>query len=168
MTNELPDASVKAPMLAGQRLVARIRRVLLTALLAALLYPAFMTASKGSCAGGVDGEGGFIDGTGRPIDQAPLCVQLELRPSPLVYVGLALLVWLALGRAMKESDEAGALKTLDRSALWAGCWVLVAVVVSQVWFWLIPVDTLTTGSFSVMSPFPFGLIDVSTSPLTVP
>ena len=168
MTSELAGASVGAPALTGRHVVARIRRLLLISLLAAALYPAFMNASKGYCAGGVNAEGGFIDSAGRSIDEAPLCVQLQLGPSPLVYVGIAVLVWLALGRVMKASDDAAALKILDRSAILVGCLVLVAVVVSQVWFALTPVDTLTSGSFSVMSPFPFGLIDVSTSRLTVP
>ncbi|GGM37278.1 hypothetical protein [Microbacterium saperdae] len=152
--------------LAGAPVIARIRRVLILAVVAALVYPMFMVASSGYCPGGVDGNGGFIDASGQPVDEALPCVQLTLGPSPLVYVGIALIVLLALGRVLRASDEPTALRTLDRAAIGVGALVVVAVIVSVVWFSLIPLDQFSSGSISVFSPFPFGVIDVDVTPMT--
>jgi len=85
-----PDTASAA--LPGAVVIAAIRRVLLWSLIAAFLYPVFMTASKGICPGGVDANGGFIDSAGRPVDEAPQCIQLTLAPSPLVYIAIAVIV----------------------------------------------------------------------------
>ena len=49
-------------------MVARIRRVLIGSLIAALVYPAFMGVRVGYCAGGVDG--GAFDAAGGPVGAA--------------------------------------------------------------------------------------------------
>lgn len=49
-------------------MVARIRRVLIGSLIAALVYPALMGARAGYCAGGVDG--GAFDAAGGPVGAA--------------------------------------------------------------------------------------------------
>ncbi|WP_288874293.1 hypothetical protein [uncultured Microbacterium sp.] len=152
--------------LPGVQVIAEIRRLLIVAVVAALVYPTLMVASRGYCPGGIDGSGGFIDASGQPVDEAPLCVQLTLGPGPLVYVGLAAIVLLALGRVMKASDQHGALKDLNRAAIEVGALVVVAIVVSHVWFFLIPMEGFASGSWTVFSPFPFGNIDVTTTPLT--
>ncbi|UTT53200.1 hypothetical protein [Microbacterium maritypicum] len=152
--------------LPGIATIAKIRRVVILAVIAALVYPTLMVASRATCPGGIDGSGGFIDGSGRPVDEAPLCIQLTLGPSPLVYVGIAAIVLIALGRVMKASDEHGALKVLNRAAIGVGVLVAVAIVISHVWFFLIPMEGFTSGSWTVFSPFPFGNIDVTTTPMT--
>ncbi|MGD2204339.1 hypothetical protein [Microbacterium maritypicum] len=161
-----PSETTAVAGLPGVLVIARIRRLLILAVIAALVYPTLMVASRATCPGGIDGSGGFIDASGRPVDEAPLCVQLTLGPSPLVYVGIAAIVLVALGRVMKASDEHGALKVLNRAAIGVGALVIVAIVVSRVWFFLIPMEGFTSGSWTVFSPFPFGNIDVTTTPMT--
>ncbi len=153
--------------LPGAAVIAQIRRILIIAVIAALVYPTLMVASRGYCPGGVDGSGGFIDASGRPVDEAPVCIQLTLGPSPLVYVGIAVIALLALGRVMKASDEAGAFKTLNRASIAVGALVGIAIIVSHVWFFMIPMEGFSSGSWTVFSPFPFGSIDVTTTPLIV-
>ncbi|WP_426171505.1 hypothetical protein [Microbacterium sp. DWRC1-3] len=161
-----PSETTAVAGLPGVLVIARIRRLLILAVIAALVYPTLMVASRATCPGGIDGSGGFIDAPGRPVDEAPLCVQLTLGPSPLVYVGIAAIVLVALGRVMKASDEHGALKVLNRAAIGVGALVIVAIVVSRVWFFMIPMEGFTSGSWTVFSPFPFGNIDVTTTPMT--
>ena len=151
----------------GAAVVGRIRGVLIASLIAALVYPAFMGASAGYCAGGVDGEGGFVDAAGRPVNTAPACVELTLKPSPLVYVCIALIVLFAISRVLKAPNEAVAMRILDRSVTGVCVLVGVAIVVSQVWFHLIPIADFMAGTASVVSPFPFGLIDVTNTPMPV-
>lgn len=158
-----PDtASARLP---GAVVIAAIRRVLLWSLIVAFVYPVFMTASKGICPGGVDASGGFIDSAGRPVDEAPQCIQLTLAPSPLVYVAIAVIVLLALGRVMKAADERAALRTLEWTLRGVGLLVVVAIIVSHVWFALIPLEQFTGDSWTVFSPFPFGAIDVEVTPM---
>lgn len=93
-----------------------------------------------------------------------MCVKLELRPSILVYVGIGLIVLLAIGRVMKAPDEFVALRILDRAAIAVGVLAVVAAVVSGVWLRIIPIEEFTGGSWSVFSPFPFGVINVEIMP----
>lgn len=160
-------ATVAATGLPGVAIIAEIRRVLTTALLAVLVYSTLMVASRSYCPGGVDGSGGFIDSSGQSTGEAPMCIDLTLHPSPLVYIGIAAIVLITLGRVMKASEERAALTTLNRAAIGIAALVGVAIVVSLVWFFLIPVEGFTSGSWSVFSPFPLGNIDVTTTPLTV-
>ena len=153
--------------LPGVAIIAEIRRVLITTLVAVFVYSSLMVASRSYCPGGVDGSGGFIGASGQPTDQAPVCIDLTLRPSPLVYIGIAAIVLITLGRVMKASDERAALRALNRAAIGIAALVAVAIVVSVVWFFLIPMEGFTSDSWTVFSPFPFGNIDVTTTPMTV-
>ncbi|MCB8043800.1 hypothetical protein JM654_04775 [Microbacterium oxydans] len=148
-------------------MIAEIRRVLITTLVAVFVYSSLMVASRSYCPGGVDGSGGFIGSSGQPTDQAPVCIDLTLSPSPLVYIGIAAMVLITLGRVMKASDEHTALTTLNRAAIGVSALVALAIIVSLVWFFLIPMEGFTSGSWTVFSPFPFGNIDVTTTPMTV-
>ncbi|WP_168441049.1 hypothetical protein [Microbacterium sp. K27] len=159
-------ATAAATGLPGIAIIAEIRRVLVTALLAVFVYSSVMVASRSYCPGGFDGSGGFIDSEGQPTDQAPVCIDLALRPSPLIYIGIAAIVLITLGRVMKASDEASALKALNRAAIGVAALVGLAIVVSHVWFFQIPMEGFTSGSWTVFSPFPFGSIDVTTAPLS--
>lgn len=152
--------------LPGVVVVAGIRRTLIWTLIIAVLFPAFMSGSRGYCPGGVDGNGGFIDASGRPVDEAPMCVQLSLGPSPLVHVGIALIVLFAIGRVMKASDERAALRILERAIQGAGLLAVVAIIVSNVWFLMTPIEGFSSGSWSVFSPFPFGIISVEITPMS--
>lgn len=163
-----PPNTTDAAGIPGIALVGKIRRVLIVSLIAALAYASLMVSSLSYCPGGFDGNGGYIDAEGRPVDYAPQCVDLALKPSPLVFVAIALIVFLAIGRVMKASDEATAQRTLDRAAIAVALLVVLAVVVSWVWFRMVPVEEFTAGTASILSPFPFGLIDVETTPLLEP
>ncbi|MBP3977130.1 hypothetical protein [Microbacterium sp. BLY] len=44
--------------------------------------------------------------------------------------------------------------------------MVVAIIVSHVWFALIPLEQFTGDSWTVFSPFPFGAIDVEVTPMT--
>ncbi|WP_426622297.1 hypothetical protein [Microbacterium sp. As-52] len=160
-------ATAAAKGLPGLAIIAQIRRVVMMAVIAVLVYSTLTVASRSYCPGGIDGSGGFIDSSGQPTDEAPVCIDLTLRPSPLVYIAIAAIVLITLGRVMKASDERSALKTLNRASIGVAALVVLAIVVSLVWFFLIPMEEFTSGSWTVFSPFPFGTIDVTTTPLTV-
>ncbi|MBN6191203.1 hypothetical protein JQN58_30515 [Aneurinibacillus sp. BA2021] len=157
-----------ASALPGAVVIAGIRRTLIWMVVAGVVYSAFMTGSKSYCPGGYDGSGGFVDSEGRSVDQAPVCVSMALQSNVLVYVALAAIFLIALGRVTKAADERAALRTLERAMYGAGVLVVIAVVVSQVWFQSIDLEQFTSGSWSVVSPFPLGIIDVSTTPMTTP
>ncbi len=67
---------------------------------------------------------------------------------------------------MKAADERAALRTLEWTLRGVGLLVVVAIVVSHVWFALIPIEQFTGNSWTVFSPFPFGSIDVEVTPMT--
>lgn len=132
-------------LLDGILVVARVRRLLLVAVVAGFVYSALLTASQGRC---------FEDGR---------CTQLTLQPSPLVVVAIAVLVLVALKRVQTVAGSTeDAVRMLDRTAGVVGILVAVAIVVSHVWFWSIDLGDGTTG-LSVFSPFPFGGIGVTTT-----
>lgn len=160
-------ATAAATGLPGVAIIAEIRRVLITAMVAVFVYSSLMVAGRSYCPGGVNGSGGFIDSSGQPTDQAPVCIDLTLSPSPMVYIGIAAIVLITLGRVMKASDEHTALKTLNRAAIGVSALVGLAIIVSLVWFFLIPMEGFNSGSWTVFSPFPFGSIDLTTTPMTV-
>ena len=154
-----------ASALPGVVVIAGIRRTLIWMVVAGVVYSAFMTGSKSYCPGGYDGSGGFVDSEGRSVDQAPVCVSRALQSNVLVYVALAAIFLIALGRVTKAADERAALRTLERAMYGAGVLVVIAVVVSQVWFQSIDLEQFTSGSWSVVSPFPLGIIDgITTNP----
>ncbi len=162
------DALAGAPV--GVPVVARIRRLVVVALISAFVYSALLSSSKGYCAGGFDGAGGFVDAAGRPTDTAPACLQLTLVPSPIVLAALVVLVVVALNRVISRAlDAADAVRVLDRSAAAIAMIAVVSAIVSVVWFWAVPVESWSgpTG-FSVLAPFPFGGIDVDISPMYAP
>lgn len=161
-----PNTAIAA--LAGATVIGRIRRLLIVAMVAGLLFPAFTRGSRGFCFGGTDAEGGFVDSSGQAVDEAPRCVTLNLGPHPLLFVGIAVIVLLALGRVMRAADEAAALRTLDRAAILVVAAVLLAAVISQVWFRMVPMETFDSDSWSLFSPFPFAIIDVDIEPIVEP
>jgi energy-converting hydrogenase Eha subunit E len=167
-TTRMPPKAAGIAALPGAAVVARIRRVLVVSLIAGLVYPLFMSGSRGRCAGGVDAPDGFTDTVAGSVGEATRCIVLTLGPSPLVYLGIVVIVLVALGRVIGASDERSALKILDRTMVGVGVLVVVAIVVSQVWLHMIPLEEFMAGSASVFSPFPFGFIDVANDPISGP
>ena len=131
----------------GVSIVRSIRRLLVTAVLASLVCSWLIVASKGGCAA-----------------ETAVCYDLRLRVSPLLFVGFAVVVFLALGRIINRNlDPFAATRVLDRAGLVVKIVALVAIVVAHVWFWAIPTDDFGRNGVFIISPFLFGVIDLSTS-----
>ncbi|WP_349897859.1 hypothetical protein [Parafrigoribacterium soli] len=151
-------------------IVAQIRRLLVVALVSGVLYAVILHASKAYCAGGIDADGGFTDAAGNAVAAAPMCVTLTLAPSPIVYLAIAFIVLLAVSKVInKAPDLEAARHTLGRATVVIGILVLVSVVVAQLWFAFIPITEWSeTGSYAFFYPFPFGSVDMTTTPMVAP
>ncbi|MGN7797803.1 hypothetical protein [Leifsonia sp. 22587] len=134
------------------RLLGRARTLVLWALGAAILYSS-LRASKGSCPGGFDCDGGFVDASGQPTSVAPQCVQLELQPAPVVYLAIGLAVIIALTRAARAADIDAALRIMKRAAVVVVGIAVVSMLIAILWFQGMPMPTTTS---TVVYPFPFG------------
>jgi len=132
--------------LPGAAIVRRIRRLLIVALAGLLLYSTFATASRSTCTD----------------DVMPSCMQIDLRPSPIIVAAVVgMLLW-ALTRVLhRADDEAAALRILDRTAAVMAVLLAVAAVVSQVWMWSVPLETWSGTGWFVL-PFPFGAVELTT------
>lgn len=149
-------------------IVARIQRLIITAALAAFGYGAFLTAGKGYCAGGFNSDGDVLDGDGNVTDSVPQCISLTLGPSGIIYVAIAVITILAI-RAVhrRASTVADAMRYLDRAAAGIVILAVASLIISYVWFSLIPImDWHGGGTF--FFPFPFGAVDVDISPMPLP
>ncbi len=155
------DATAPASPLPGAPVIARIRRLIVVAGLAALVYTVFTRAGKSMCFSGADPDGSFIDASGSPI--APSCVGLTLSPGPLVYFAIVLIVIGALTRALRASGADSAIRPIDRAAAIIGIAAAASVVISQVWFGLIPLSEYGNGF--LLFPFPFGGVEITVTPL---
>ncbi|MCS3841895.1 hypothetical protein [Microbacterium sp. AK031] len=150
--------------LPGVRIVTNIRRLVIVAALAAFAYGAFLTGSKGYCPGGMNSDDEFLDASGNVTEVAPTCINLVLRPSGLIYVAIIAIVIGVLTRVLRRaSDETTAVRSLDRAAAAIAILVIVSIVISWVWFRMIPI-TEWDGTGTVFAPFPFGSIDVAITP----
>ncbi|MCD2443094.1 hypothetical protein LQ757_12495 [Agromyces sp. SYSU K20354] len=157
--------SANLATLPGAAVLLRVRRLLVLALIMSLVYGFFTHVSKSYCPGGFSGDGGFVDADGRPTDVAPSCISLTLGPSWLVYAAIGVAVFMAITRVLKRAaTEADALRILDRAAAFIGILAVASIVISHVWFALIPIDESGTGAF--LFPFPFGAVTVDISPMT--
>lgn len=153
--------------LPGAEIIARIRRLLVVGLLAAAGYSMFATAGAGYCPGGVDADGGFIDAAGNATDTAPMCITLTLRPSALVFIAVAAIAFGAITLVLRRAvDVPSALRYLDRAAAAIVIITVASVVISQIWFALIPI-TEWDGTGAFFYPFPFGSVEMDTQPMSV-
>jgi len=139
----------------------RARALVLWAVGAAILYST-LVASKGSCPGGFDSDGGFVDGNGDPTTVQPQCVVLALHPSPLIYLAIALTVIIALSRAARAVTIETALRTMNRGAIVAAAIAVVSMLVAILWFKASPMPTVDG---TVLFPFPFGSGTVTVTPM---
>jgi hypothetical protein len=160
-------AQVGEPMtLPGWAVLKRVRRLIILTLVCACVYSAGTMASSGFCPGGFDGSGGFLDANGDPTDVAPSCLTLSLQPNPLWFIVFALVVIGALSSVLKKSKtDADALRYIDSAAAVIVALTVVCIVVSQVWFWNLPVDEWDGVHTNFVYPFPFGLVEMNISPL---
>ncbi|KRC59203.1 hypothetical protein ASE14_15650 [Agromyces sp. Root81] len=151
--------------LPGASILRRTRSLLVCALGTGFVYSMLSVASKGGCPGGATGDGGFLDADGQATDVAPNCITVTLQPSTIVYLAIAVIVLVAISRVLRTAaSEAAALRTLDRAAIMLVAVTATWLVITQVSFWLIPLDQWDGGEFFPI-PFTFGTIDVDISPM---
>lgn len=167
-----PDAlrpGVPLPTLPGAAVLWRVRRLLGWALGAGLAYSVLGGAGRASCPGGVTGDGGYLDATGRATDAAPQCVSLTLEPAGLVYAMIAIVVLATVtGVARHAVDEADAVRRLDRAVVGIVAFVAAWTVVTHASFASIALDGWDgTEPFFLEGVF-IGNIVVDTSPLEGP
>ncbi|WJL94670.1 hypothetical protein QSU92_11905 [Microbacterium sp. ET2] len=153
---------------AGRELVVQIRRLLVVTLVTCLVYAGFTRASRSFCPGGFDADGGFIDGNGQPTDLAPECLSLQMGPSPVVFIAVAAIVLLTLGRVIRVADGLeSATRMLRRAALAIMIVAGLSLVIAQVWFALLPVaEWDPEAGYFFLFPFPFAGVEVTITPLT--
>ncbi|ANJ26086.1 hypothetical protein [Agromyces aureus] len=164
-TLERPPADAVST-LPGAPVIRRIRRLLYAAGATAILYGVLGTAGKGGCPGGVSGDGGFVDANGAATDVVPMCVNLTLRPSPIVYAVIVVIVLIAISRVLRSADsEVAAFRTLDRAAI-----VIVAVTLAWAALALVSFLSIDVSAWDGVRPFPypdftFGSIDIDVTPM---
>lgn len=132
--------------LPGAVIVARIRNLVIAAVVAWAVYSTFTHGQKSACAD-----------SSAAVDASFLnrCVELRLAPSPLVAIAVIAIVLLALRRVLRTAVvEADALRILDRATVIIGAVTLGSLIIGLVWFALIPVPD-PSGPISVVYPFPF-------------
>ena len=163
-----PTVTSATSLLPGAAVIARIRRLLYVTIATGVLYSTFTIGMKAGCPGGVDANGGFIDANGNPTDFPPDCVTLNLGPSPIILILIAGVVLWALGRVLHRADsEASAMRILDRAAIAVIIIAAVSLLIAHVWFALIPLYGVDdTGTY--YWPFPFGSVNMQTSPMPAP
>ncbi|GAA1823716.1 hypothetical protein [Agromyces salentinus] len=150
--------------LPGAAVIRRIRRLLIWAGVTALVYGTVVTASKGGCPGGVTSDGGYLDGNGEPTSVVPQCVTMTLKPTGLVFVFIGLMVIWSITRVLRTSEQAAAIRILDRAAV-----VIVAVtvawaVISMVSFLSVPLQQWD-GTEPFTPGFIFGNVEIVRTPL---
>jgi hypothetical protein len=159
------DAS---PPLFGVQVIRDIRTFLLRVIGLGIVYGTFVGGSRGGCAGGIDGSGGFLDATGRATDVAPLCWSAQMRPGPLVFLALGIVVVWALTRVTRRAaNTEQARRILFRASLIALGIVLVAFAVAYAWFFLGPLGSWE-GEGALWLPFGFASVDVDVQPMSAP
>lgn len=143
----------------GATVIRRIRRMIFSALGAALVYSVIGAASRGGCIGGSTADG-FIEVNAGPADITPSCVQLTLHPSAFMFIALVVTVIVAITLVLRPGQsEMSALRVIDRATLVMIVGTIVWAVVTQISFFAIPLDPPIPGeAFTV--PFTFGHVEV--------
>jgi hypothetical protein len=159
----MPTTPVMPPELStlpGAAILVRLRRLLLCVIVAGLVYSVLTNASAGRCADTGTADSSIDEGAAGVVTS---CVTLTLRPSPFVYIALAVIVLVALGRVLRTATTVPrALAIVDRAAVVAVVVAGASWLIAVVWFLLLPVETWDgTGSF--WFPFPFGAVELTTS-----
>ncbi|MGK9146436.1 hypothetical protein KXS11_02255 [Plantibacter flavus] len=146
--------------------VSAVRSLVIVGLIASFLYGVLTTAGRGFCPGGATGDGGFIDADGAPTDTAPQCISLALTPSLVVFVAFGgIVLWALTVVARRALTEAAALRVIKRSMIAIVVVLVASVVISHVWFALLPVDEWDGVNTFFVYPFPFGSVSLDISPM---
>lgn len=161
------DSLPTTPFISGAPVIAQIRTLLWTAFLTSILYSVLTVASKAGCSPGRDADGRMVDGDGVATDLEPVCTQMTLAPSPLVFLFIIGAVLWSIRRVLRRSQsDVDAIRTLRRTARTIVVVAAAAVLVAQVWFWLLPLSGID-GQGTYVFPFPFGAVEVDTAPMIV-
>ncbi|PJJ72065.1 hypothetical protein CLV46_1627 [Diaminobutyricimonas aerilata] len=153
--------------LPGGRVLRRVRRLLIWTFGAGWFYWTFTGGSASWCAGGLAGDGGYIDAAGNPTSDVPVCHSLTLSPTIFVVAAFAIAVVWSISTALRRAaTEAEAIRYLDRAAAFVGITAGVSVIVAHVWFWTVPIEQIGVGT--VYFPFPFASGNVESDPMPQP
>ncbi|GAA1780997.1 hypothetical protein [Agromyces lapidis] len=164
MPDTLDRPTAAAPStLPGAAIIRRIRGMIFSALGTALVYSMIGAASRGGCVGGSAADG-FMEVNGSPADITPTCVQLNLRPSAIVFVAIAVTVIVAITLVLRPArTEASALRIIDRAVVVMIAGTLVWAALTMVSFFAIPLDPPSPGE-PFMIPFTLGHVEVDLTP----
>lgn len=167
MSQALKTELLDAPnMLSGRVIVARIRKLILTAGFTLMVYSIFTTANRGYCPVDVATDGSLVGSDGNFTEVVPSCVNLMLQPSGLIYLAIFAIIVVTLNFVLRRAnDEESALQYLDRAELGIMILAVASLLISQIWFWMIPI-TDWNGSGTFYFPFPFGAVGLITTPIT--
>jgi hypothetical protein len=134
-------------------ILMRVRRLILTSGVAALVYTVLSSGSAASCSdGGMSADGAVT---------ATTCANLALRPSWAVYAAVAVIVFVAIGRVARRAETVDAAnRILDRAAIAIIVVVLLSAAVGITWIMLLPPQSLTSGG-TVLFPFPFSSAELT-------
>lgn len=131
----------------------QVRNVMRWALVSAVIYSLMVIGSRGSCAGSIGAGGGASEVLGQTAGATPMCTFLELGPSPLVYLFLALL---ALWATQPTEKPFRRVRNLRRACLATG---VGCALLAQTSFLL--VDLNPGGPVPTV---PFGVVTMSVTP----
>ena len=149
-----------AAVLPGAAILVSVRRLLTWTLLSAIGYSMLMTGSRGTCSVGMTSGVAPIEPSTGSVGADPLCVQLLLTPSPFVYVILMAIVLVGVVVAsQKASTEAELHRILNRFAIIAAAFAAFCLIVSQIWFKLIPLDGWS-GQGTLFTPYLVGNVEL--------
>lgn len=90
------------------------------------------------------------------------CYVAQLGPSPWLYAGVAAIVILTLGFVREAGTRERAVVILGRATTVVGVAYAVAVIVSQVWLYTLPMQDFATSGINVVPPFVFSTVRVET------
>jgi hypothetical protein len=149
------ETSSSATSLAGSgaasndaSVVRDIRGLLFTVLVSAVVSSVLLTANRVQC-----------------YTETDLCVDLRLSASPVLYFGFAVIVFFALDSIIRRDlDPFEAARVLNRARMVVTFVAVGAIVIAQAWFWAITMDDFGARGVNVISPFLFGIINVTTAP----
>lgn len=131
-----------------------VRKLVLLGFGLSVGYGFLATASKGFC----PDSGPILD------DGSHQCVQVSMRPLPLIFIAIVALIYSAISRiSTRVSTIENALLVVENRARAMTLLVVVSLVVGHLWFWLVPESIDYSQSWGVVYPFPFVLAEVTTS-----
>ena len=137
-----------ASTLDAAAVLTRVQRLLTFTFAALVLYSFTVGTRTGSVGSGSDAAG----------------YALTLRPSPIVYVIVGLVVSWTIPAILRKAQTApDAARIVRRSTITIGAVVFGSMVISVLWFALIQPETLAPPA-GQMYPFPFGAVEFRSDP----